>query len=106
MRLANCWLVAMWLWLATACKSYAWIRRSHAFRGRIPHFGFADVVSWKHLRVIEYIPPKKHLWTRRNLLLLFEGEYRVWHFKVVAVRRWNTHAEAMADHGFTVAGSR
>lgn len=49
------------------------------------------------MRAIEYIPPKRDLWTRRNKLILFDGTYRVWHFRVAAVRRWATKEQALAD---------
>lgn len=93
----NCWLVAMWLWLLGHCRQYAWIRRSHAFRGLIPHFGFAEQCGWRYLRVIEYIPPKRVLWSRRNLLFAFDGCYRVWHFRLQAVRKHPTKAMALND---------
>ena len=72
--------------------------RSHAFHGLIPHFGIAERASWRTLRIIEYVPPKRALWTRRNCLVLFEGHYRVWHVRVAAVRRWATREQALADH--------
>lgn len=97
MRLANCWLVAMWIWLAGHCRQYAWIRRSHSFGGLIPHFGIAERLGWRYLRVIEYVPPKADLGTRRNLLLLFSGHYRVWHLRVLAVRRWPSRDLAQGD---------
>lgn len=98
MRLANCWLVAMWFWFVGHCRQYAWVRRSHAFHGLIPHFGIAERAGWRTLRIIEYVPPKRALWTRRNCLVLFEGHYRVWHVRVAAVRRWATREQALADH--------
>jgi len=97
MRLANCWIVAMWIWLAGHCRNYAWIRRSHSFHGLIPHFGTAERAGWRYLRIIEYIPPKRDLWSRRNLLVLFDGHYRVWHVRVTSVRRWATREQALAD---------
>ncbi len=97
MRIANCWIVAMWLWAASEMKSYAWIRRSYAFLRAIPHFGVAEAIGWRYLRTIEFIPPKRRLWTRKNWLLCFEGSYRVCHFRLVAVRRWATKEEALAD---------
>lgn len=87
----------MWIWAASMFRQYAWVRRSHAFRGTIPHFGAARHGRWKSLKVIEYIPPKKKLWTRKNMLLLFDGSYRVWHFRIYRVRRHKTHRAAMED---------
>jgi len=95
--MANCWLVAMWLWFMSHCRSYAWITRSHSFRGLIPHFGTAERAGWRYLRIIEYVPPKHDLWTPKNWLLLFDGTYRVWHVRVVSVRRWATKEQALAD---------
>ena len=63
-----------------------------------PHFGIAERAGWRTLRIIEYVPPKRALWTRRNCLVLFEGHYRVWHVRVAAVRRWATREQALADH--------
>jgi len=97
MKLANCWLVAMWLWVAGLCRQYAWVRRSRSFRGAIPHFGIAEARGWRHVRVIEFIPPKNALWTPRNWLLMFEGHYRVTHLRVMSVRRYATREEALAD---------
>ncbi len=100
MRLANCWLVAMWIWFASRMRHYAWITRSHSFRGVIPHFGTANVAGWRMFKVIEFVPPKRDLWTRRNWLLVFDGHYRVWHLRVVSVRRWETKEQALADTYF------
>ena len=97
-RLTNCWLVAMWIWGMSWFKSYAFIRRSLSLKGLVPHFGNAHHAGWKYLRVVEYVPPKRDLWTRRNVLLLFEGHYRVWHLRVKRVRRWETREAAMADY--------
>jgi len=58
----NCWLVAMWLWLQTRGHHYAWIRRSHAFAGLIPHFGYSERVGLRRFRSIEYRPPKGRRW--------------------------------------------
>ena len=95
--LLNCWVVAMWIWLAGHCRQYAWVRRSHSFRGMIPHFGIAERSRWRGLRVIEYVPPKSALWSRRNKLLFFDGSYRVWHFRLVSVRRHRSRDKAMSD---------
>ena len=95
--LLNCWIVAMWLWAATHCKQYAWVRRSHAFAGLIPHFGFAERNGWRHLRAIEYVPPKNRRWSKDDFVIGFAGHYRVWHFRVEAVRSWATKEQAMAD---------
>lgn len=96
--LTNCWLVAMWIWIAGWCRGYAYVRRSYSFRGLLPHFGTAASVGWRYLRAIEYVPPKRQLWTDKNILFLFSGHYRVWHFRVMSVRRWATREQAMADY--------
>lgn len=96
----NCWIAAMWLWLQYQGRSYAWIRRSHAFFGLIPHFGYAERVGFRRFRSIEYIPPKDKLWTASDCGLVFSGHYLVVHHKVVAVRRWATKEQALADHYF------
>lgn len=95
--LLNCWLAAMWIWIAGHCRHYVWVTRSHSFRGKVPHFGNADARRWRSLRVIEYIPPKRELWTPRNKLILFDGEYRVWHLRLVAVRRFKHRNQALED---------
>lgn len=89
----------MWLWLASfgrKSRRYAWIRWSYAFRGFIPHFGVAEGVRWKTLSVVEYIPPKADCGTWRNLVILFRGRYRVWRFRIEAVKRFDTRQEALA----------
>ena len=96
-RLANCWIVAMWLWLAGGMRGYAWIRRSFAFRRMLPHFGTGEAIGWRHVRIVEYVPPKSRLWSRENVLVLFRGEYRVWHLRAVSVRRYDSMAAALAD---------
>lgn len=93
----NCWIVAMWLWLLSHGRRYLWVIRSHSFRGLIPHFGVAERCGWRYLRAIEYIPPKSKLWTSKNVLIAFDGSYRVWHFRVEAVRRFATKEQALMD---------
>lgn len=88
----------MWIWIAGCCRGYAFIRRSHSFFGYIPHFGTAAPAGWRYLRAIEYVPPKRDLWTRTNVLLLFAGHYRVTHLRVMSIRRWATYEQAMADY--------
>jgi len=98
-RMLNCWIVALWLWvptLFTPDRRYIWSRKSYSFKGRVPHAGVAQAIGWKSLAVIEYIPPKHDLWTRRNILILFAGKYRVWRLRVEEVRRFDSRAEALA----------
>lgn len=94
----NCWVVAMWLWLSGLGRQYIWIRRSHAFGGLIPHFGYAGRAGWRQIKVIEYIPPPKRRWSRDDFVLGFTGSYRVWHFRLLSVRRHTSMAQALADH--------
>lgn len=93
----NCWLVAMWLWLLSHGKTYIWIRRSHSFLGLIPHFGHSERMGLRAFRSIEYLPPKGRLWSRADKGVLFCGHYVVTHYKVLAVRRWATKEQALAD---------
>jgi len=96
----NCWIVAMWLWLAASGKTYVWIRRSHAFYGLIPHFGHSERLGLRRFRSIEYRPPKGRRWTKDDFVLAFSGHYIVTHYRIVAVRRWATKEQALADHFF------
>ena len=97
-RRFNCWLIAMWFWLHTHGRQYAWIRRSHSFGGIIPHFGYAEAHGWRHIKVIEYVPPKNRRWRRGgDWVLVFPGHYRVTHLRVMAVRQWATREQAEAD---------
>lgn len=95
----NCWLVAMWIWLASRMRAYVWTRRSLHLRGLVPHFGTAHPGGFRRGVVIEYIPPRRALGTLRNLVVLFRGDYRVWEFRAVRVRRCTTLADAMAIAG-------
>jgi len=96
----NCWFVAMWLWLHTLGKQYVWLRRSHFFRGLLPHFGYSERTGLRRFRSIEYRPPKNRLWTRDDFGLVFLGHYVVTHYQIVSVRRWATREQALADHYF------
>ena len=98
--LLNCWLVAMWLWLQTRGHQYAWIRRSHAFRGLIPHFGYSERLGLRRFRSIEYRPPKGRRWSKDDFVIAFAGHYVVTHYSVVSVRRWATKEQALADKYF------
>lgn len=79
----NCWFVAMYLWLASRARGYAWVRRSKSFRGLIPHFGYAEEMAG-HLIVIEYVPPAGRPWTLENKVIVFRGRYKVSIMKRVA----------------------
>jgi len=94
-RYLNCWLAAMWLWLANRGVQYAWIRRSHAFRGLIPHFGYSERYGLRSYRSIEYRPPKGQRWTRRDFVIGFDGYWLVTSYRLVDVRRFATKEEAM-----------
>lgn len=90
----------MSLWFLGHCRQYVWVRRSHSFFGLIPHFGIAERAGWRYIKIIEYVPPKRDLWTSRNVLVCFEGHYRVWHVRVESVRRLATREQALADFYF------
>jgi len=96
MRFTNCWIVAMWIWAISLCKDYAFIRRSHSFMGVLPHFGTAATIRWKTLKVIEYVPKARSAPFRGdNWVVLFAGHYRVWHLRVMGVKRYKTLKEAL-----------
>lgn len=99
----NCWLVAVWLWLLSYGKTYIWLRRSHAFFGLIPHFGHAERMGLRKFRSIEYCPPKGKRWSKDDFVIAFAGHYVVVHYKVMAVRRWATKEQALADIYFPKA---
>lgn len=85
----------MWIWATSRMRAYVWTRRSLHFRGLLPHFGTAHRGGFRRGVVIEYIPPHRALGTRRNMIVLFNGQYRVWEMRAVRVRRCTTLAEAM-----------
>lgn len=98
-RMLNCWIVALWLWLSSlrgTTRRYLWTRKSYSFKGRVLHSGVAQGIGWKSLSIVEYIPPKHDLWSRRNVLILFSGKYRVWRLRVEEVRRFDSKEEALA----------
>lgn len=95
--LLNCWVVAMWLWLQTFGRQYVWLRRSHAFAGLIPHFGYSERTGLRRFRSIEYRPPKGRRWSPDDFVIAFAGHYVVVHYEVVSVRRWATKEQALAD---------
>lgn len=92
----NCLIVALWLWFRSRGRAYLWVRRSLHFAGLVPHAGTAHVIGRRGLAVVEYVPPKNDLWTRKNMLVLFDGTYRVWEMRPVAVHRFKTMAEVTA----------
>lgn len=91
----NCLIVALWLWGMSRGRAYLWTRRSLHFKGLLPHAGTTHVLGRRALAVVEYVPPKNDLWTRRNIGVLFEGTYRVWELRPVSVRRFKTMDEVM-----------
>lgn len=93
----NCLIVALWLWLRSWGKAYIWTRRSLHFKGTVPHAGTAHRMRGKRgIAVVEYVPPKNDLWTRRNMLVVFDGTYRVWEMRPVSVKRFKTMREVTA----------
>ena len=91
----NCWIAAMWLWLAGYGVQYAWIRRSHVFRGMLPHFGYAERVGLRTFRSFEFRPFKNTRWTSRDFVILFDGFWLVTTYRLVDVRRFLTKEQAM-----------
>lgn len=102
----NCWLVAMWLWIQSHGRSLIWIRRSHSFFGLLPHFGTSERLGFRAFRSVEYVPPRHRLWSRQDKGLLFCGHYVVKHYKLIAVRRWATKEQAIADRYIPHLGSK
>ena len=91
--LLNCFIVAISIWIDGRCQQYLWMRRSRSCQGLLLHFGAAEQLSSKSLRVIEYIPPKS---SGVDSFLLFQGEYRVWHLEVTSVKRFDDKESALA----------
>lgn len=91
----NCLIVAVALWVDSGFRQYLWARWSRSCSGLILHFGTAQQLPGRYIRIVEYIP------SRRDALdsgLLFQGEYRVWHLRVTDVRRFTDRAEALAHN--------
>lgn len=63
------------------------------------HAGIAQSINWKTLVVVEAIPVKKELGTRRNMLVLFRCRHRVWRFRLNTVKHFDTLEEAMEFAG-------
>ncbi len=77
---------------------YAWVRRSHALCGLVPHFGFAESHDGLLFKVIEYVPPRNRRCPRgSDCVLLFPGHYRVTYLRVAAVVRRATLKRATDD---------
>jgi len=93
----NCLWAALRLWLSSRFKGVIWTRRSHSLRGLIPHFGYAESLGLRSARVIEYRPPKGKRWTSQDCVVCFRGEWIVAHYRLTAIRRWPTRAQAVAD---------
>jgi len=89
----NCIVVSLWLWIRSKFRGYLWVRRSIHFSGLIPHSGVALRKSGKTVYIVEYIPPKNKLLTRENMLVLFDGTYRVWEMRAVSVKRLKSMVE-------------
>lgn len=81
----NCWLVAMRLWLSSRGYSVIGIQRSVSLGGMIPHFlVIRECGPW--LTVIDYVPRqrKTSFFGRGDFALLFNGQYRVRRYRLVA----------------------
>ena len=96
----NCWLAAMLLWIQHRGRNWTGVRRSHSFRGLIPHFGYAERTGFRRCRSIEYRPPKGRLWSKDDIGVVFAGEYVVLHYQLVQVDRCETRDQALASHYF------
>lgn len=88
----------MWLWFGSGARQYAWITRSHAFRGLIPHFGYAERYGLRRYRSLAFHPPKGYRWTRQDFVLLFRGTWVVCSYKLIDVKRFPT--KEMAEKHF------
>lgn len=95
--IANCLIVAVWLWIQSRGRSVIWLLRSRHSFGLLPHFGIGQRLGFRSFRSVEYVPPRNRLWSRQDKGLLFCGHYVVKHYRLVAVRRWATKEQAMAD---------
>lgn len=96
-KLSNCLIVAAVVWVSAMRKGrkpYVYVRPSFHFKGLVPHSGVAMKRAFRELAVIEACPPKADLWTRKNVLVLFEPTYRVWVLRPVRVGRYATRQEA------------
>lgn len=92
----NCWIVAMWFWLAGFGYQYAWVRRSHVFKQLILHFGYTERTGFRTYRSIEYVPPKGMLWSKSDSGICFSGEYIVTYFELKEIKRFQSREEALA----------
>lgn len=63
----------------------------------VPHFGHTERLGLRRFRSIEYRPPKGNRWSKDDFVLAFSGNYVVTHFKVVAINRFETKEQAIAD---------
>jgi len=92
----NCWVAAMWLWLATRGKHWASVRRSHWFEGMIPHFGLFRL-NGRFCLFTEYIPNRRKGEPKRDgdVVIFFNGVYRVVLFKKVAEVTSSSYEEAV-----------
>lgn len=88
----------MWFWLSGRGLQWIGLRRAHAFGGKIPHFAYGDRYGFRRYRSIELRPPKNKRWSRDDFVILFNGEWIVCHYKLVAINRWPT--KEMAEHDF------
>lgn len=88
----NCLIVAVALRVDGGCRQYLWTRRSRSCRGMLPHFGTAQQMPGRTVRVVEYIPPRNG---EIDSGLIFQGGYRVWHLRVTDVRRFSDRAAAL-----------
>lgn len=86
----NCWIVALWMWGSSRFRTALWIKRSQSFRGLVGHTGTIEQIKGRAFAVIQYIPRKQLLGTRRNLLVVFDGRYRVTVVRAQYTRTFDT----------------
>ena len=80
----NCWIVAMRFWLSSRGRSIFGVRRSEGLGGLVPHaLVIRERGAW--LTVIDYVPRKRKMsfFGRGDFVLLFNGRYRVRHYRLM-----------------------
>lgn len=101
----NCILVAAWLWFARSRDFFA-VRRSRWFAGLIPHTANARFQG-RYAWCMEYIPRRERQGDPKpdgDSVVVFEGQYRVRAYRLIADSRAETFAEAF-DNAKTQARS-
>lgn len=92
----NCMLVALWYWLKSRARISIWVRRSTHFKGLIPHVGTVTRERGRWYVLRDYVPPKRRLCTRDNVVCLFSGRHRIAILRIEAVKTFESAKEADA----------